>query len=155
MSDTVRRPWLVFRLGYERLAVLLERVDEIHAACDLEPAPDAPAAVCGLLDTGGGRLPVVDLRRRLEFTDVPVVGRRPRVVAVRAGGRRFGLLVDKVERPLALPETAVRPLPSLLCSAGAEHLTGLVALRQGWLILLDVDRLIRAPGSVPGTPPVI
>ncbi|MCB1055517.1 MAG: chemotaxis protein CheW [Acidobacteria bacterium] len=146
MSVDARPSWLAFRLGPERFAVSLERVDEIHAFGDIEPEPGAPSPVCGVLRGTGGRVPVLDLRRRLELADLPVSSRRQRVVAVRAGGRRFGLLVDRVERPIELPPTVVRPLPTIARGERSEEVAGLVALRQGWLILLDVDRLVNAPG---------
>lgn len=136
--------WLAFGVAGERFAIPLERVASVLPAGGIEPDAAAPPAVCGVLVDAGRPLPVIDLRRRLELADAAPAD-APRVIAVRAAGRLFGLLVDRVERPLALPAEALEPLPPLTRAAGAEHLAGVAALAAGWLILLNVDRLVEAP----------
>jgi purine-binding chemotaxis protein CheW len=90
-SDAV----LIFSLGTERYAFLLEDAIEVVSNTRPVPVPGAPARVAGLIQVRGGVYPVYDLRRMLSVSaseSVPAV-----TILVRAGNRRAGVLVDAAE----------------------------------------------------------
>ncbi len=99
--------------------------------------------VCGLVRTHGRRVPVVDLSQRLGGEATPVGTQR--ILLTESKRRTFGLRVDRVEDLLAVPKEAVRALPAYLRTVGNEYLAGLLNRETGWLILLDLDRMMLAP----------
>lgn len=138
--------YLFFRMGGEEYGMEILRVHEIAGAGGVRPWPGQPSCGVGMLELRGRRVPVVDLRDRLQAGsgrqgDDPVVI----VVEMRLEGARtlVGLRVDAVGevRRLAPEQILERPV------AGEGYgETGLIAglgrTEDGVACLLAPDRLL-------------
>ncbi len=141
-----KQPWLVVGAAEGDFALPVARVLEILPSSALR-APEAkegaakPDAVCGVVDARGRAVPVLDLVRRLRLPagEAP----RQRVLLTEARHRTFGIRVDRVEDLLEVAPAKVQAVPAFLRRPGNEHLVGMVLTGKGWLILLDVDHLLR------------
>lgn len=140
---------VVARCGGLRLGVPLEAVHKVVAAPLLTPLPDAPARVAGLANLHGAPLVVLDISGNALPAGRP--GLEARLMVVETAQRRCGLLCDRVEGTLRLPENAWRALDDLV--PGAGYLAGsdpdehdLVVLRDpdGWLSEGDDQQLREA-----------
>jgi purine-binding chemotaxis protein CheW len=90
-------------------------------------------------------VPVVDLRMRFsleraEYTSVTVII----VLSVQseAGRRDFGVVVDGVSDVVNVDMATVKPPPELGAKSATAHISGLVAVGEHMVVLLDIDRLI-------------
>jgi purine-binding chemotaxis protein CheW len=104
---------LVFRLGDEEFGLPIEAVDEVARVPDqITRVPKTPKFLEGVVNLRGEVLPVIDQRRRF---DMPPAARPEarRLVVVRTGGRRAGLIVDSVSEVLRSTADAVEPAPDL------------------------------------------
>ncbi len=99
-----------FLVGERVFAADIRVIREILQPRPLTPVPGAPPAVLGVFNLRGELVPAVDSHgllgeRRPE--DPP----DPKIVVVRAGGRSFGLPVDRLFDVVAVPLEAVAPVP--------------------------------------------
>ena len=102
--------FLVFGLGKEEFALPIGAVEEVaNPPAQVTRLPRAPDFLEGVTNLRGDVLPVVDQRRR--FGLPPFEGGQRRMIVLRAGKNRAGLIVDAVSEVLRVPAEAVEPAP--------------------------------------------
>jgi purine-binding chemotaxis protein CheW len=133
--------FVTFRLGQEEFGLDVFSVHEILRHQEVTPVPRAPEFVEGVIDVRGTLVPVLDLRRRFELSQVPVDG-GTRIVLVQFGGEWLGLVVDAVTEVLRVPETAVSAPPAYIKGLAAEFVRGIVRQEGRLVVLIDIDRIL-------------
>ncbi len=124
---------LAFRAGGARFAVPLDRVREAARPRRITPLPGAPKQWCGVALVRGEALGVIDVAAAVGLAPSPP--RRESLIVVLCGCDP-ALLVDSVDGVEPFPGGRVLPPPP-----GRGALSGVVAEDDGFLSLLDVDRL--------------
>lgn len=137
--------YLTFTLGGEAFAIGILAIKEIIEYRAPTAVPMAPAAVCGVINLRGAVVPVLDPRVR--FGQPPsTVGKRTCIVIVEVaqGEERqiVGVLVDAVSEVLEIPASDIEPPPSFGSRIRAEFIAGIGKVRNKFVILLDVDRVL-------------
>ena len=132
--------WLVLEVADFRCAVPVRRVREVVRSTILEDAGSAPARVCGTALSQGMRVPVVDLRSCFGLPSIDTLGKR--ILVVRSSGRWVGLRVDGIPRMVVLHRSEIQRLPEEVVTSHSGYFAGTVPEGDGWLVLLDVDRLL-------------
>jgi purine-binding chemotaxis protein CheW len=128
---------VAFRVGGERYAVPIGKVDEILEIKGLCPLLGAPRHVLGALVARSRVLPVLDLRQVLGLKGGGMSD-LTKVVALTEGEELFGVAVEEVEGKLELP----RPDES------AQSPTGpFVFVASDRLAVLDVAQLLEPAAS--------
>lgn len=146
-SDAPRRtePLLCFRVALAQLAVAAEHVDEI-VSCDAPTAlPGVPPHVAGIVAVRGEPVPLLDLRvffglgraERLE-------DREPRVLVVRAGPYRVGLVCDLVSGIRPVDEESFGAAEGVQPPALREHARAQVDVGGSLAVVLDLPRVLEA-----------
>ncbi|MEH3147361.1 MAG: chemotaxis protein CheW [Methylobacterium frigidaeris] len=107
--------------------------------------PRTPDGVAGLIDHGGGTLPLIDQRRRLGHP-ASRPGPRRRLVVLDRGGSRAGLIVDGVAGLRVLDPARIRPAPDPggTPAAAVDRVGGLDDGRL--LLLVDLAALLDGIG---------
>lgn len=130
---------LVFRLGGQRYALPLARVERIVRAVEITPLPGAPPLVLGVIDVAGALLPVFNLRRRFLLPEREVHPADQFLIASTAL-RRVALVIDGawgvVEFAAAEITVAGRILPDL------ELIQGAVQLEDGLVLIHDLEKFL-------------
>lgn len=122
-----------------RCALPLEHVLEIHPAVQLEPLPDAPDVVLGLLNRRGQAVPVLGLRCRLGLPARSLLA-ADRLVVLQLPDRELALLVDAALDIVTVPSAAVdEAVPR---AADAVRSQGVAVLPDGLLVVLDVEKFL-------------
>ena len=122
---------LVFRVGGERYAVPLERVDHVLESKGLSPLPGVPRHVLGALTSRSRVVPVLDLRQLLGL-EGGGLSDLTRVVVVHTGEEPYGLAAEVVEGRLDLVRSELaRPPAGPFLFLGPERLTVLALDRLG------------------------
>ncbi len=130
---------LLCRAGRDKVAILLEQVQETIIFCSLKPYPESPYWVPGLLDFHGERVPVLDVVARV--TQKPrVVDQDENIVICDLEGRRVGLIVDKVEGVQAVRRDELQMVPAELPQA--PYMLGVLPAAVGSAFLLSVSCLL-------------
>ena len=126
---------LLFEVAGRRLGVPLTSVREVLRACAVEPLPDGPPAVEGVIDVGGRLVPVFDLRRRLGVEPRPVDPGEHFILA-EAAGRAVALRADRVDWLSDAPDAAAG-----LRELGAGW-RGVARLPDGLALIHDLDAFL-------------
>ena len=148
MPDTSQRldvsQFLTFRACGEVFALPILRVREIIQHRPITRVPGAVAWATGVINLRGKVIPVVDLAVRFGMP-ATAVGRRTCVVIVEAGvgGAELvvGVMVDSVCEVVEFGRGEIEPPPAFGTSLPADYLSGLGRLEQGFVLVLDADRV--------------
>ncbi len=135
------REYLTFRLGDEEYGVDILRVQEIRSYDPVTRIANAPGFIKGVINLRGNIVPIVDMRVRLQLSlaayDATTV-----VIILNVGIRTVGIVVDGVSDVVALKPDELRPAPELGGALDTRYVTGLGALDERMLILIDIESLI-------------
>ena len=140
------RQFISFRIDAEQYAIDIMAVREIKGWTATTKLPNQPDYVLGVLNLRGAIVPIFDLRRRFgkgltDATAMHVV----MIVAVK--DRTIGLLADAVCDILTVDPGEIRPVPDLDRSADGDFLSGIIATKDGMVVLLALDSLFTGPAA--------
>lgn len=137
--------FLTFILGNEEYGVDILKVQEIRGYDTVTRLPDSPDYVKGVINLRGTIVPVLDLRIKfnvgvVEYNSFTVM------IILNIAKRVVGIVVDGVSDVMQLTPEQLRPPPELgLGGHGAsQFITGIGALEDRMLILVDIERLLRS-----------
>jgi len=136
--------YLTFILGGEEYGVSILKVQEIRGWDSVTSIPNSPDYVLGVVNLRGIVAPIIDLRLRFNLdnadfdtTTVVVI-----VKAVQSDKERtVGLVVDAISDVYNVGESELRDKPDFGSTIATEFITGLAAIDEKMIILLDVDLL--------------
>lgn len=123
-KDLSGQQFLVFRQRGRHLALPIGGIAEIIRLVTLNPLPEQPDYVAGVINYRGEILPVLDLWYLLD-KDPPPLRAEMGIIVAEIGGRRFGLIVEELvgvkplaptPRPDDLVEELAMPLVDEVCS---------------------------------------
>jgi purine-binding chemotaxis protein CheW len=153
-EDVVTSQYMGFRLGDEDYAVPILRVKEIIAYSPVTHVPGMPAVVLGVINLRGKVVPVVDLATKFGMARRPVT-KWSCIVIVEADmeGQRteVGILTDAVSQVLDLAARDIQPPPAFGTRVRVDFLEGLGRQEGGFVLLLNLDRLLSVPELLAAT----
>lgn len=141
-SGETENQYLTFQLGNEVYGIEILKVQEIKGWEGATPLPNSPEYIRGIMNLRGAIVPILDLRRRfnmseVEFTPYTVV------VVVHVKGRTIGMIVDSVSDVVNFKEEAVRHAPDFGASIDTAFIQGLIPLEDEMIILLNIDEMLK------------
>ncbi|GAB3748490.1 chemotaxis protein CheW [Lysobacter olei] len=135
------REFLTFTLGNEEYGIDILCVQEIRGYEGVTRLPGAPSHIKGVVNIRGTIVPVVDLRIRFQLGS-PTYNALTVMVVLNVGDRIVGVVVDSVSDVAALAAEQIRPNPDLEGAVDGRFVTGIGALDDRMLILLDIEGLM-------------
>lgn len=135
------REYLTFRLDQEEYGIDILKVQEIRGYERPTRVANAPEFIKGVVNLRGTIVPIVDMRLKFkcskveynEFTVVIILNLQSRIV---------GVVVDSVSDVMELPMDSLRPAPDVDSVIDSNCVSGLAALNDHMLILLDIEKLM-------------
>jgi purine-binding chemotaxis protein CheW len=146
MADSENRQLqlVTFELAEELYGIDIMSVDGIVRREDVRPIPNAPSYVEGIFNLRGDIIPIINLHKRFHL-------KRPKMseedqllsgfIIIEINGMKLGVIIDKVSRVLTVDLHKMQPPPQLLSGIGAEYIQGVYNREEGYLIVLDIQRL--------------
>jgi purine-binding chemotaxis protein CheW len=152
--------YLTFNLAGEVFAIGILAIKEIIEYRDLTEVPMMPACVRGVINLRGAVVPVMDLLSRFGKAPSPVGKRTCIVIVETAEGQVVGVVVDAVNEVLDIAPADIEPAPSFGSRIRADFIQGMGKVREKFVILLDVQRVLAMsdlspPGDVEGAPALL
>ncbi|ORE88886.1 purine binding chemotaxis protein CheW [Oceanococcus atlanticus] len=138
-----RREFLSFRLGAEEYGVDILKVQEIRSYDSVTRLPEAPAYIKGVINLRGTIVPVVDLRLKLKLEQAEY-DQQTVMIILNMADKVIGMIVDGVSDVLTLAESQIRPPPEFNGVLDTRYITGLGAIDDRMLILVDIECLMSA-----------
>jgi purine-binding chemotaxis protein CheW len=143
--------FVIFELGGEGYALEVMRVQEVLDLRELTRVPGGPRSLRGMLNLRGRVVSVYDLRVPFDLTIDPAPARAPSVLMVESnesGEHVTGLLVDRVTDVLEFAPEEIQAAPQLGLGKATPFVRGLIRHQEGFLLVLDVDRVFTALESL-------
>ncbi|MCU5773342.1 chemotaxis protein CheW [Erwiniaceae bacterium BAC15a-03b] len=140
-GESVGQEFLVFTLGDEEYGIDILKVQEIRGYDQVTRIANTPQFIKGVTNLRGVIVPIIDLRIKfaqpgVEYNDNTVV------IVLNLEHRVVGIVVDGVSDVLSLTQEQIRPSPEFAVTMSTEYLTGLGALGERMLILVDIEKLL-------------
>ena len=133
--------FLVFTLGDEEYGIDILKVQEIRGYDQVTRIANTPVFIKGVTNLRGVIVPIVDLRVKFSQQDVEYNDNTV-VIVLNLGQRVVGIVVDGVSDVLSLAADQIRPAPEFAVTLSTESLTGLGALGERMLILVNIEKLL-------------
>jgi purine-binding chemotaxis protein CheW len=144
MAPTEHLQLVSFQLGPEKYGINIMDVEGIVKVEDVRPIPNAPAYVEGIFNLRGDIIPVINLHRRFQIEaaeldegDELLSG----FVIINLDGVQLAVMIDKVDRVVAVERSSVQRPPEMISGIGAEYIEGVVHRDETYLIILNIRRL--------------
>ena len=135
--------FLVFTLGDEEYGIDILKVQEIRGYDQVTRIANTPSFIKGVTNLRGVIVPIVDLRIKFNQEDVDYNDNTV-VIVLNLGQRVVGIVVDGVSDVLSLATDQIRPAPELAVTLSTEYLTGLGAVGDRMLILVNIEKLLNS-----------
>ena len=139
-SNPTAGEFLTFTLGDEHYGVDILKVQEIRGYDAVTRLPDAPDYIKGVINLRGTIVPVIDMR--VKFRLEAKVDALTVMIVLNVADRVVGMVVDSVSDVAQLTAEQIRPMPEVGTGIGRRFLTGIGALDERMLILLDIEGLM-------------
>jgi purine-binding chemotaxis protein CheW len=133
--------FLTFTLGAEEYGVDILKVQEIRGYDTVTRLPDAPEYIKGVINLRGTIVPVIDLRLKFNLGKAEYDGSTVMIV-LNVEKRVISVVVDSVSDVTALSADQLRPAPEFGSAMDTRFITGIGAIEQRMLILLDIEKLM-------------
>ena len=134
---------LVFTLGDEEYGIDVRKVQKSRGYDQVTRIANTPAFIKGVTNLRGVIVPIVDLRIKFSQVDVDYNDNTV-VIVLNLGQRVVGIVVDGVSDVLSLTAEQIRPAPEFAVTLSTEYLTGLGALGDRMLILVNIEKLLNS-----------
>ncbi|MDX1975550.1 MAG: chemotaxis protein CheW [Rickettsiales bacterium] len=133
--------FLTFTVGEEEYGVDIMTVREIKGWTDTTRLPNTPDYMRGVMNLRGLIIPIFDLRAR--FTG-ELTNATPKHVTIvlAAGDRTVSILADTVSDILTVGSNEVKPAPEVETTVDQRYVTGLIAVEQRMVVILDIEKLL-------------
>jgi purine-binding chemotaxis protein CheW len=131
---------VTFRVGFQEFAFDILQIERILRYEPPARLPQAPEYLEGVVQYGGGAVPVVDLRKRFEL-DAPIRD-ETRLMIVDLGEHRIGVLVDEVREVLRVDSRTISAPGPVVSGLAAAYISGLVTRPARTIIILNARRLL-------------
>ncbi|MCE0812684.1 chemotaxis protein CheW [Buttiauxella sp. A2-C1_F] len=142
-GETVGQEFLVFTLGDEEYGIDILKVQEIRGYDQVTRIANTPAFIKGVTNLRGVIVPILDLRIKFDQDGVEY-NENTVVIVLNFGQRVVGIVVDGVSDVLSLTAEQIRPAPEFAVTLSTEYLTGLGALGDRMLILVNIEKLLNS-----------
>ncbi len=144
LEEAVNREILVFTLGREEYGIDILKVQEIRGYDAVTTLANMPAFIKGVINLRGAIVPIIDMRLKFklgqaEYNQFTVV------IILNIGKRVVGMVVDGVSDVLTLGPDQIRPAPEFGNTLNTEYLSGLGAIDERMIILMDIEKLMTSP----------
>ncbi|MEI8094087.1 MAG: chemotaxis protein CheW [Spirochaetales bacterium] len=144
MEKDGQKQLVTFQLGNEQYGIDIMDVHEIWKVEAIRPIPNAPSYVEGIFNLRGDIVPVINLHRRFHIKRIQLSEDDELLsgsIIININGTKIGIIIDKVLRVVSIELDQVQPPPQIISGIGAEYIQGVVQGEDGYLIILDIQRL--------------
>lgn len=144
--DAQKDRFMTFMTAGECYAIAISYVNEIISYQNITDVPETESYVKGLINLRGKIIPVIDVRMRFGYEPVEYTDRTI-IIIINVRDTVVGLIVEKIEEVVNIPEENILPPPDLgyVKDQVDRYIYGIGKVNDSVKLLLDPDRLIRDP----------
>ena len=120
-----KKQYIVVKIGGEHYGIDISYIDNIVRMSKITRVPKAPSFYRGVINLRGEVVPVMSLRRRMDFEDDEFTDASRIIILHLDGGGLMGVIVDEVKEVLSLseddieePSSTLKSKNSFICGVG-------------------------------------
>ena len=143
-SDTMRQ-YFTFTLGEEDYALEISKVREVLDVITITCVPRMPEYMLGVINLRGNVVSVIDMRLKLGMSPAEQTKNNCIVIVeTEQNGEQtqMGVLVDSVKAVIDLSEEEILPPPQSGSRLSNRFIRGMGKKDDGFIIILDIDRVL-------------
>lgn len=140
-EDTQKDRYLTFRLGEEDYGFDIGDIIEIIGMQKITQVPSLPPYIKGVINLRGQGIPVMDMRIRFHLP-ARDYDQRTCIIVTEVAGQTMGMVVDRVNEVIDIPESQVEPAASRSTTTVDNFVKGLGKIGTEIKILLDIHRFL-------------
>jgi purine-binding chemotaxis protein CheW len=139
-----------FQVGLEEYGLDISSVAEVLRPLKITPLPRMPRFVEGVINLRGAIIPVVDMRKRFELSEIKNEPKKMRMMITKnavaaspgTGHHLLGLVVDNVQEVITIPKKHIESAPEAAKGVHADFITGMGKVGNRLIILLDITTIL-------------
>ena len=135
--------FLTFFLNQEEYGLEILKVREIIGLLPVTPVPQTPYYVRGVINLRGQVIPVADLRKKFDMSEVEATDETC-IIVVTTAETQLGLIVDKVSEVRNILDDDIVDTPSLGQEVNTDYVMGVGKTESRVILLLDIARVFPA-----------
>lgn len=139
--DTNLLQLVSFKIGEEEFGIDILAVQEIIKMQEISKMPNTPDYVEGIVNLRERVIPIIDLRKRLNFNS-KMADKDTRIIVVDVKGTIIGFIVDEVSEVLRISSDITEPPPEMTTNVNTNFITAVGKLEDRLLILLDINKIL-------------
>ncbi|MGK5091121.1 chemotaxis protein CheW [Deltaproteobacteria bacterium TL4] len=132
---------LTFQLGTQEYGIQILQAREVVGVMRIDPIPQAPDFMKGVINLRGKIIPVIDLRTKFRMPRIEP-GRENCIVVVDMQGKLTGVIVDLLVGVLTVEPEDFESTPELGANIHTEFLSGMVKLESRVVIVLNMEKIL-------------
>jgi len=133
-----------FTVGQEEFCVDILKVQEIIRMVKITHMPNAPEYVEGIINLRNKVIPVIDFRKKMNFSDESEAKEQDRrIVVISFGKTLVGIIVDKVSQVMKISQDQITATPEVIKGYDSECLMGVGRVNEKLIVLLDLDKMFK------------
>lgn len=137
------RQYIIFSVVGTSYALLTDQIAHVEMVNEVTRVPNAPRFVDGVVFSRGEVVPAVSVRARFGFERAPH-DLRTRLLVVRAGERKVGLIVDSAREFLAIDDASIKAPNEAMTSLSGEYVRGIATIGDRMIVVLDLEAILSA-----------
>ncbi|MGO8695490.1 MAG: chemotaxis protein CheW [Rectinemataceae bacterium] len=139
--------YLTFTLDNEQYAIGVGKVREVLEHTKITRLPRTAEFMKGIINLRGAGVPVIDLRLKFGLPETPITKDTSIIVMEvesQDGSVVVGALADAVHEVVEIDEPTIEKAPRFGTRLAAEFIRGVGKRDDGFVIILDIDRIFNA-----------
>ncbi|WP_022793186.1 chemotaxis protein CheW [Marinococcus halotolerans] len=134
---------IIFRLETEEYGVEVTHVQSIERMQNFTRIPNAEKSIRGVINLRGVIIPIIDLRKRLSYEEVPYT-EETRILILALEGNHAGLIVDAANDVMDVFESEIGAPPQALSKEEQMYLKNVIKKESRVFTLLNVHAVVEA-----------
>jgi purine-binding chemotaxis protein CheW len=148
MAEALRETdsYILFELAGTTYGVASIDVQHMEMVEHITPVPNAGPHLEGVAFSRGQVIPAINLRLRFGFPKAaPTLSSR--LIIVKIGQRRVGMIVDAAREFRKIPHEAIQPPHESITGLSGNYLVGIAKLGERVVLLLNISEVINHAGG--------
>lgn len=133
--------YLTFWIANQLYGLPIEQVVQIIGVQTIVPIPEYPAYAKGVVNLRGDIIPVIDVRIRFHFDEMPY-DEKTCIIICTLNNMHVGFVVDAVDEVATIPLKDITPSPDLMGESARRFVTGIGKPANKIVLLLSAERII-------------
>ncbi|KLO21060.1 chemotaxis protein W [Marinitoga sp. 1197] len=135
-----------FEIDDEKFAIDINHVDTVIEYQKTTKVPEASDFIEGIVNFRDGVLPIINLRLKFNYPQFQDKY-KAKVLVVKAGEKKFGLMVDEVKEVMNIKQEQIEESPSV-GGTKADYISGIIKTEEDMIFLIDVEKILSAEEKI-------